>query len=519
MKKITTIVTSALIMMSCGEVQKQNNDSQVHGVGKVLGETLQEQLDDVNKAYKYLDEILGLGKAIRRGSISLTLPQTLQVELFLEQRLIHMNTLAAVSANKSLQKKVYDNVDSVLMELEKSGALDSNTIKHIKFRLNVARNTLSVNMRNFQIHDYYKANPDIRLGMGFNINNALRKFENIDSPEKAAINAYEITNYLEHVPGIHSKDEGKLVEEIITKAKRASQKINSDFSEQMTEELFDANFSLQKKINQIEVSYNFSKKSTSTNINKGVDYTVKPEPTNINKGVDYTVKSSSVNEVPVSASKARYENFKSLNKAAKLEAWKKYRTAYIGNKLRYPDFWKKEFDLITPLEKTQLFAIKDFMTDPDRVFKRLLELDEIVAKRMELKGESSETALENVLTALEKKHGFGEAKEVTKNLNSISHILKEGRPIRDKAFIQYSGHGQQTHRIQWAVILLEKHSIPDLKSAKGVDLYKLFSRKMHKNNNIAGNAWSDLFDSFEDNFTHPEWLTNTAQKFMPNLVW
>ena len=211
----------------------------------------------------------------------------------------------------------------------------------------------------------------------------------------------------------------------------------------------------------------------------------------------------------------KFESFES-----KLAEWKSSGSYYFSPRLKYEnEFWKTKRRLLPKGDNSALIFVKKIMLDEQAFFNRLNDIHNMITKRMLDYSESSADATEKVLEGIEKANGFLKTTLLKRRLQR-THI-QGGALFKDLYFDsdKIRSHGQQTHRIQWAAIMLEKNTHSYMKNYNGKKLYQLFSRKMNFNDVGWGYAWQSLFDSFEANYTCSEYLTGQFYYIFPNITW
>lgn len=170
-----------------------------------------------------------------------------------------------------------------------------------------------------------------------------------------------------------------------------------------------------------------------------------------------------------------------------------------------------------PIVRSGMDEIFKLMSSPKTIFRHLQDLEMDIAKRMATKGEKMEDALEAILTAQEKKHGFQAAVDLTGSLTR--EHLRTPALFRDKYFSAGSYHGQQIHRIQWYAVTRHLDQSALKGKINGAKLYTAFGEGVSlKNSDNWAEGWNALFDGFSGNLGRPEnwrgWLTD----FLPTLA-
>ena len=170
--------------------------------------------------------------------------------------------------------------------------------------------------------------------------------------------------------------------------------------------------------------------------------------------------------------------------------------------------------------------IRSLASDPKACLRRMGELEAEVAARAATTGAPPEEALESVLDSWERAAGFKPALTVDRQLSSREwrEALTQGALMTDRAFAS-SAHGAMTHRIQWNVVLRELKAEPSaFGDAAAPELLDLMARPpvggllSWVNTGVspgrgATPLWDRLFDSFENNFTSPEFLRGRSEQW------
>jgi hypothetical protein len=110
-----------------------------------------------------------------------------------------------------------------------------------------------------------------------------------------------------------------------------------------------------------------------------------------------------------------------------------------------------------------LERIRTLLNDPVATQHGIELLEREVMYRSQLTGESAEAALDHVLSAWESKAGFKpviDLKPRTLTGAEWNAMLRDGALFRDKVF-HNRAHGEQTHRIQWNVIIRQAAIHPE----------------------------------------------------------
>lgn len=168
-----------------------------------------------------------------------------------------------------------------------------------------------------------------------------------------------------------------------------------------------------------------------------------------------------------------------------------------------------------------LEAIRALMRDKGKVFELIQKLELETLKLSKEKGIERVEALKEILSKYEAEGGFKPVIELENKSYSSKDwmdMLSEGALFLDVTFADKgrggSRHGQDTHRVQWAAVMMYMKENPVKFIKTPVEYFKMMgNRDVHKNLNWDGTGrnggdttWSPFFDSFEKNFSSPEWF-------------
>jgi hypothetical protein len=184
-------------------------------------------------------------------------------------------------------------------------------------------------------------------------------------------------------------------------------------------------------------------------------------------------------------------------------------------------------DFVGPLE-----TLRSLMRNNKQVFELVQQLEADVIQRAQERKIENFSALEEVLAEYEQKGGFKPAIDLEARAytaNQFMSMLAEGATFRDTVFtntnrVGGSAHGRDTHRIQLNVMMRHMNLNPELYNGKTpVEMFKilgdvkLYEKLNWDDTGRSGNStWSPFFDSFESNFSCPEWLRN-KHDYWPGL--
>lgn len=179
-----------------------------------------------------------------------------------------------------------------------------------------------------------------------------------------------------------------------------------------------------------------------------------------------------------------------------------------------------------------LNAIRELMRNKTTVFKLMQALESEVFARAQKEKIANYDALVKILAETEQKNGFKPAVDLQpKPFTSVEwmQMLSEGALFRDINFTDAARkgqpHGRDTHRIQWNVVMRFMEMSPQKFGGKTpVELFKMLgdvpvSEKLNwENTGRTGgqSIWSPFFDSFERNFSSPEWF-RSQHEMWPGL--
>jgi hypothetical protein len=158
--------------------------------------------------------------------------------------------------------------------------------------------------------------------------------------------------------------------------------------------------------------------------------------------------------------------------------------------------------------------------DPKKSYGLAQRLEMDVMNTAAAKGVSREAALEAVLSRCEKAGGF----KPTINLENRSYSSSEFQGMLAKGSLfndpYFSGiaHGAATHRVQWNLVMRDMKRNPGSYAEPGgslpqpVDLYSTLGRRDFGSgfDGAPTRMWDSLFESFDYNFTRPEFVRGTA---------
>ncbi len=179
-----------------------------------------------------------------------------------------------------------------------------------------------------------------------------------------------------------------------------------------------------------------------------------------------------------------------------------------------------------------LDEIRLLLRDREALFQRMDEFERDVYTRSRARGLSLETAREQILEEWEAKNGFGPVRDLDNKAYSGPEwraMLSEGRQFRDGNFADAkrkgSDHGSLTHRIQWHVVMRDLAARPQAFGGvtQAVELYKALGELDAGKLDWSGTGitdndglWYHLFDSWETNFSRPEYFRRKHQ-YWPKL--
>jgi len=198
----------------------------------------------------------------------------------------------------------------------------------------------------------------------------------------------------------------------------------------------------------------------------------------------------------------------------KFERWVAY---YKSTDFKFDEnkYIIKSEDPFVKLGIKEIFAV---LSSPHSIMRHLQGLEMDIAKRMASKGEKMEDALEALLTAQEKKHGFQPAFDLSGELTR-EHLQKPAL-FRDQEFKPGITHGRQIHRIQWYVVTRHLDETPSIAGkVKGAKLFTTFGDGVpQQNSSNWADGWNMLFDSGNFNFGCPEFWRERLEPFLPTLA-
>jgi Family of unknown function (DUF5636) len=181
-----------------------------------------------------------------------------------------------------------------------------------------------------------------------------------------------------------------------------------------------------------------------------------------------------------------------------------------------------------------LETMRAMMRDKALVFKLVQQLEVEVAARAEKKGIKNFDAMMEILAETEKKNGFKPALDLPSKSFTAGEwmdMLSEGALFRDVVFTNAErangsvSHGRDTHRIQWNAVMRYMAQEPKKFGVKtAVELFKMLGNKEVNgglnwdgtNRSGGQSTWSPFFDSFESNFSSPEWF-RSRHELWPGL--
>lgn len=218
-------------------------------------------------------------------------------------------------------------------------------------------------------------------------------------------------------------------------------------------------------------------------------------------------------------------------------AWEDYLNDDIGKGywIRHsePDFVKLPRGLDPAFERG-FEDMRRFMNAPDELFDAMQELEGDVMKLVRARQASGkpvtpEAALEEILSAMERKNGFGKPVNVDRVLTreEFLGVLASGAPIIDSKFEKHL-HGSLTHRVQWNVIM---RRMARRKSEYGalaaVDYYKELGNVTSAGRlDFTGTGyevghgqtlWVPLFDASGAHLNKPELFHDAFKTVLPGL--
>lgn len=138
------------------------------------------------------------------------------------------------------------------------------------------------------------------------------------------------------------------------------------------------------------------------------------------------------------------------------------------------------------------------------------EVMELAARRKILPQE----ALEQVLRRGEQAGGFKPAVKLEPRAYTDAEfhdMLQKGSLFQDPTFLN-KAHGVQTHRIQWNLVMRDMelnpkaYALPDGSMPRPVDLFTTMGTDSFTASVQGKTVWGTLFDSFNSNFTQPEFV-------------